>query len=213
MTRFNIAAALFAAFGVLCAGCGTVPQNTNNPAANSNPVAQASANKTPPPVDPCSGSISDKQTAVTTYLNNEIAANQKLSAQQSAGAFDFRVRNPPATSYLTLYIGGLMAVNHGTANSLLVQLNRIVDPIMKEGCVMKIDLVSLQGLPPVPPAPMPAAPSLTNGFEWTACDWPANPCPDGTCSQSCPTVNPSPSPSPAGSPGGNTSNSGNKNGG
>jgi len=199
-------------WALLSTSCNNTPQNgNNNSLATNNSVVETNTNgpaKTPPP-DPCAGStIAQRQTDVNTYLANEIQSIPKLRDQKAANKFDYRVINPAGTMYLTVYVGGIMSVNHGSANGLLSQLNRMMDPVMKDGCVLRVDLVPMAQLPPA----TAAAPSSIDGFEWMACDYPSSPCPDGTCSESCNTVvTPTPKTSPTSTPsGGNTNRNGNK---
>jgi hypothetical protein len=104
---------------------------------------------------------------------------------------------PTGMQYIVVYVGGVMAVNHGSSNGLLTKLNNIIDPVMKDGCVMKVDLVAINQLPPPPspsPTPTPGSAPMAPvdglpGFEWTSCDYPAHPCDDGTC---CTSVVPGP---------------------
>jgi hypothetical protein len=82
---------------------------------------------------------------------------------------------------------------------------------------MEIQLVTMAGLPPAPsPTPSPAPAPTTEllppppggdpGFVMNSCDYPANPCPNGTCSPDCQgsgltrTPTPTPTPRPSGTP-------------
>ena len=177
---------------------GNTGSSANSGNSNSNGNSQSSlqtAKGTPTP-DPCASALGQRAADVATYLRTEVQGVPKL-ASQYPGKFDFRVVNPPQTQYLIVYVGGLVQANHGPNNNLLKKFEDILDPVMHDGCVMRVDMVATNQLPPptitsVPPSTTVGPPPI--GFEVTSCDDPAHPCPNGTCSESCPTIVPTPSP-------------------
>lgn len=60
----------------------------------------------------------------------------------------------------------------------LVAIPNLISDLMEKGCVQKVLLHQLR--------PNPANPSAKFSFEWSHCEYPTRPCPNGECADPCP---------------------------
>jgi hypothetical protein len=194
---------------LLCLACtgGQTPNaansgnsaNSGNLNSNADSERGLQAAKGTPTPDPCATPLDQRAGAVGAYLTAQIGAVPKLASQYPA-KFDFRVTNPLGTQYLIVYVGGLVQASHGNGtNNLLKKFEDIIDPVMRDGCVMRVDMIALNQLTTAVTSKGPGPEAIGPppiGFEVTSCEDPTHPCANGTCSESCATVVPTPTPGP-----------------
>jgi hypothetical protein len=186
MTKMTIRIALSAIFfsaillTLACPDPQTTNQNANrsNSATNSNSDALVAA-------DCSGGNMADKIKKVKDGVKRNIDNDGKLKLQHDAGWFTYVVAEDPVSHQMVMTFSGRI----GGENEMK-DLVATTNGYMKKGCVDRVTFGAMQG------------PLVAEGFEWSACDYPTRPCPNGECREVCPMI--------VGNSNSNT-NSGNKN--
>jgi hypothetical protein len=196
--------AAMVSFAMLAAsGCGGGASNSNvnrnantNINSNSN-LASANANATAdltPEMrtvvdDSCAKySMADRKKYVNDTLLGKINGKDddqedQIGVQYNVGhffSFALKEETGPQGDYLDLYVAGQVSTS-GKNQDQFKHLQNFVRPLMTKGCIEGVIL-----LPRGTPIPLTTS-SLTrsSGFDWFVCEAPTNPCPNGTCSESC----------------------------
>jgi hypothetical protein len=184
---------MFVLIGLACGPGSNSNANLGSNGANSNANAQgekvfdASADKA------CNeANLDNRQQQVNAVIGNMIANNDDLAAQKNANVFNYRVVKASGANANTLHLyfeGDVVGADY------FRDLTKIQKYFIKKTCAGRVIYVKYGTFQK---SADDLAPS--DGFQWTACDYPEEPCPDGTCSRSCATLYVSSSSSSAAKP-------------
>jgi hypothetical protein len=181
----TLVVAILALTSILFAlGCSPAPQNTNQPrntnangSVNANGRAETNAANVAILEDSaCSESnLGERRKRVEEKILEKIEQSGNLRPQYQAQRFKYQVVVVPGanSNTLHLYIEGKI-----TGDDSFVDLSRIIRSFVGRKCASRVRWVKTGTLPVAPDAL-----SIDPGFEWTACDYPNEPCPNGECKQ------------------------------
>jgi hypothetical protein len=173
-------------------GCSPPPQNTNqsaNSGGNVNTTATVST--------PCTKeSITAEMDRIIKSVGIENQHNG-MGAPNNKKYFEFRVDQ--IDSKWVVYVeGGISDGKQNNPNSnseYMEKLIKDVDQLVKKTCVDRVVFVRSGSFESVDQGKMNLRD--VQGFNWSACEWPAIACPDGQCHERCPEVNPNMTPGPS----------------
>jgi len=122
--------------------------------------------------------LTEKPKKIKKNLADRIEHHSKLKDQHDPdpnvpSRFKFDVRQSPDTSWYEAIVWGSVG-----GNDALKDLADILNDFNKKGCIMRVVF-----LPSAPPHLGPK--DRVVGFEWTTCEDPKQPCPDGSCGPPC----------------------------
>jgi len=123
--------------------------------------------------------LDNRQQQVNAVIGNLIAQNKQLANQMNANVFKYKVVKAPGANANTLYLyfeGDVVGADY------FRDLTKVQKYFIKKTCGSRVIYVKYGTLQK---AVTELAP--TDGFQWTACDYPEEPCPDGSCSTACAT--------------------------
>ena len=189
--RVEISLTILLAVFLLIVSCTTGPQNVSQNKNQNQDQVKTNAQETVLADDACNlGDINLKITKIKDRIVEKM--NTKLKKQHDGDPsmglpprFKFDVRKSPNGDYLEAYFEDGVSGSDG-----LKDLADILNDFKKDHCLLKVYFVPKGSIPPTGSA------QLSDGFEWTACEWPMVACPEGVCAQP-PCVALSPSPRPA----------------
>ena len=140
-------------------GCGGGSQTNNN-------QVTPAPTSTPPPV-PSACKVLDP-TDRATQVQDELSSKLGIGNAGNGMSIEVQVA-PDAKDYLLLLLEGSSSGKVKFGDQM-----QLIEEYMHDKCIMKVFFV---------PKGTVAKPGLYLGddFEWSSCDWPKQPCTDGTC--------------------------------
>jgi hypothetical protein len=177
-TMMNVTPVMGVVLAVLLIwGCTAAPQNVNL-TQNQNANSTQNTNSAIPIGDilstACSeGNIDQRREKVYQKIKENIEKSS-LETQYAAGKIKFDVVKAPGTAPDTLY---LYIEGRIIGRDEFDVLTDILDNFVNAKCTSRVVFVRPGTIP------LKAGASLNDdpGFEWTACDYPNEPCPGGEC--------------------------------
>jgi hypothetical protein len=160
--------------------CGPSAPNSNQVQNQNTPLDPANSNAGVAGITDGSCNETDlnrKLTRVKENVRAQIEAREELERQLNGQGPQrpsrFKIDAGIVDNYIVVFVEGRIE-----GEDELEWLVEVLNNFKKDRCVLKVRLV--------PPGTLPITPqNLSAGFEWSLCEWPSYPCPDGTCKESC----------------------------
>lgn len=171
---------------MLILSCGTGPQNVNqNQNQNQNRAETESQTAALGADGVCDlTDLRQKIDGVKRRILEKMSDDLKKqhngnTAQGLPPRFQYEVRLSPNGNYLEVYFENGFSGSDG-----LKDMADVLNDFKKDKCLLKVYFVPRGGIPVNGTA-------RTDGFEWTACEWPKVACPSGVCdTEPCPSFSP-----------------------
>ena len=165
-------------FGAVVLGFACLNKQDQNLNANANANSSILADDSCDEADVNQRVIKVKQ-KITDKIKNDPNLKKQFEGDPTQNPaipprFKFEVRKSPTSNHVeAIFEGGV------SGKDKLKDLSDILNDFKKKGCLLRVVFVQTGTLPLAPDA-------VASGFEWLACEWPMQACPDGQCLPSCP---------------------------